>query len=123
MRVQINAPLSATGKAILERLRKGARFYGELPASEPRLRAWVGLYPFKGSPYGPRDENEDTLPWRYRVRKFEVDRTLIEGGYDIHEEELERKEDAIVDSEAALIELLRRWPGLALSEVPGDYPI
>jgi hypothetical protein len=110
-------------ESILERLRQGARLYGELPASEPRLRAWVGIYPFKGSPYGPRDDNEDVLPWRYRVRKFEVDRKLIDGEYDIHEEELERKDDAIVDSEAALIHLLRRWPGLDLSEHPADYPI
>jgi len=57
------------------------------------------------------------------VRKFEVDRKWIEGQFDVHEEELERQEDVVMGSEAQLLERLRRWPGLALSDRPGDYPI
>ena len=112
-----------TDERILARLRQGTPLYGEIPASEPRLRAWVGIYPFKGTPHGPRPGNADVLPWRYRVRKFEVDRKWIEGQFDVHEEELERQEDVVMGSEGQLLERLRRWPGLALSDRPGDYPI
>ena len=96
--------------------------YSEIPASASDKRAWVAVFPFKGPAYGPRPDNESELPWRFRIRKFEVAKFFLDGNYDVHEEYLEKPEDHIADSKDSLRAVLERWP-IDLTERANDYPI
>jgi len=62
----------------------------------------------------------------YRIRQFEVDRTLIERGISIGEPELENQADLVVFGDEELIEkLLLLGMSIDQLELPykSDYPI
>jgi hypothetical protein len=104
-------------------LESGVRLFAELPASSPDRRAWLGIYPFKGTPFGARPDNSEFLPWRFRIRKFEVDRKLIDGNYDVHEEELLSSEHWIVETVGEVSTVISRWKPISLARHLDDYPI
>jgi hypothetical protein len=102
---------------VWERLRGGRAQFAEVAASRAGRRAWVGVYPFKHR--GPEEYWElvgrygdyGSVPWRYRVRRFEVEEVYIDGGYDVHEEELLDGRSVVVGSEEELERVLREWVG------------
>lgn len=110
---------------LMRRLAGGQAQYAELAASQPNRRAWLVISPFKYHEPGPPPGDYESLPWKYRVRCFEVDQVMIEGGYDVHEEEMYNLENAVVDNEHDLAALILKWlpDPTQLRPRPGDCPI
>ena len=118
--------------AALNSLHRGQVLAASMPSSRVGCRGWVGVYPLTN-----RRETLSLLRRKgqpiplpavrvYRIRQFEVDRTLIERGISIGEPELENQADLVVSGDEELIEkLLLLGMSIDQLELPykSDYPI
>jgi hypothetical protein len=86
----------------------------EVPPSQSGRRAWIGVYP------PSRSKNF------FKIRYFEVEKSLLEHDYDIAEPELLNSERFTAANEAELEEILGRWlddPNKLVQPYFCDYPI
>ena len=85
---------------LVKHLREGLRIVAQLEVGASDRFAFVGVHPFR---------REDSAPWSYRVRRFEIDKSLV--GYDLWEGALEKEETREFDSLEELDALLGEWVG------------
>ncbi|MCC7385020.1 MAG: hypothetical protein IT384_24455 [Deltaproteobacteria bacterium] len=82
-------------------IRRGIPVAAELTPSRPGLRKFVGVYCAKGERFAFPEPTSDDLPWRYRVKVFEVEAEIMrlaeENNY-YHEKEDNQN---VIDREAA----------------------
>jgi hypothetical protein len=73
-----------------------------------------------------RPSGYDHLPFKYRIMKFEIEKEVLEQGYDIGPHEMLDYKDVVVDSEAEIEKILLEWVGeLEQLDAPwySDYPL
>jgi hypothetical protein len=117
----------------LSSLRRGQPLAASIPSGRSTHLAWVGVYPLDIARETTREllrNHGQAVPFPtvqvYRIRQFEVDRTLIEQDASIAEPELENKANYFAFGEDDLAEKLRRLGVLVEQlEMPykSDYPI
>ena len=88
----------------------------------------LGLESFliKEVPLMERPSGYDHLPFKYRIMKFEIEKEVLEQGYDIGPHEMLDYKDVVVDSEAEMEKILLEWVGeLEQLDAPwySDYPL
>ena len=79
---------------LLRELNRGFHICAELPGSEPNLRKWIKIAPFK---------EDDETSYRYVVRTFELKREWVEQQLDIAGYELNQ----VLHEASSLAEALR----------------
>jgi len=122
-----------TRDAVLQTLHRRRSLAASVPASNESRLAWVGVYPLDpGRPgtaellrrYGIATLHADEQI--YRIRKFEVDRSLIAADASLYEQQLSDKEDALAIGDEDLEAKLQRF-GVSLERLDlpfkSDYPI
>lgn len=119
--------------AIQNSLHRGQVLATTTTSSRASHLAWVGVYPLDPTRESTRElltRHGQPLPTSavhvYRIRKFEVDRKLIEQDASIAEPELENKETYFVYGEQDLEEKLRQL-GVDIGQLhlpyKSNYPI
>lgn len=119
--------------AVFSTLHRGTPLATSIEATSSDRLGWVGVYPLdlekpltrefirhQGIEISPPDGRA------YRVRSFEVSRSLIEADASIGETELENQQSVIVFSDAALVAELEKLGVMVESlELPykSNYPI
>ncbi len=122
-----------TKDAALDYLHRGKMLVASIPSSGPDYLAWVGVYPLDTARETSRrlfSNYKQPLPLpgvrAYRIRRFEVNRTLIEQDVSIAEPELEKKENYFAYGDDDLGEKLRQL-GVRFDQLMrtynSDYPI
>jgi hypothetical protein len=119
-------------ETILYLLRRWTPLAVEIPATIPGRSAWIGVYPLDPSRpdtrhfLNRRDILSTTQEPIYRVRKFELDRALIDADAHVCETDLSDKQDAIVIGDDDLRLKLAEY-GLCLDQLlqhfKTDYPL
>ncbi|TFV34664.1 hypothetical protein E4K66_30150 [Bradyrhizobium frederickii] len=125
--------MTMTASAVLSLLRRGKVLAASVAADEPTNLAWVAVYPLNTAIETVRQflENKGQatpLPnvQVYRIRRFEVDRKLIDEDASIAEPDLKKAVDYFAYGEEGLASKLKE-AGVQLDQLNNpstvDYPI
>jgi hypothetical protein len=125
--------MSMSTNAILDLLRRGRMLAASIAAEEPNNLAWIGVYPLNPSIETVRQflrNKGQAIPLpnvrAYRVRRFEVDRRLIDEDKWIAEPDLKKAVDYFAYGEEDLASKLEE-AGIQLDQLNNpstvDYPI
>jgi hypothetical protein len=114
-------------------LRRGIPLAAEVASADPQRRAWIGIYPLDPSRESTREFLRNagihivpSVGRAYRVRTFEIDRTLNAQDIWIGESELANKTSFFAFTEDDLIRQLESLGTSLESFEPhhkSDYPI
>ncbi|MFK4499147.1 hypothetical protein ABIF86_003438 [Bradyrhizobium japonicum] len=125
--------MSMSASAVLNLLRRGRLLAASIPADEPNNLAWIAVYPLNTAIDTVRQFLENrgqAIPMPnvqvFRIRRFEVDRRLIEKDASIAEPHLEKAADYFAYGEEGLASRLEEL-GVQLDQLNNpstvDYPI
>ncbi len=99
---------------VLDLLRSISQVAAEVTGSDDDVRAFVTVFRFRPEHVlGAADRCAylGRREYLYRARRFEVSREILDGGYDVHEENLWDSQNIVLPDEVALEFVLRLWAG------------
>jgi hypothetical protein len=125
--------MSMSASAVLNLLHRGKMLAVKIPARDSSHLAWIGVYPLEMSHETVRQflrNHDQAVPLPntkvYRIRRFEVDRLLIEQDVSLAEPHLENKINSFAYGDEDLKQKLEQ-DGIRLEHLDNpstaDYPI
>ena len=125
--------MSMSASAVLSLLRRGKVLAASIAADEPNNLAWIGVYPLNIAIDTVRQflrNKGQAIPLPnvqvYRIRRFEVDRRLIDEDVSIAEPDLKKAVDYFAYGDEDLVSKLQQ-AGIQLDQLnnpsTADYPI
>jgi len=119
--------------AAINSLHRGQALATSIPSSGPHMLAWIGVYPLDLTRETTREflrNNGQPTPLSgvrvYRIRRFEVDLSLIQQNVHVSESQLQNRSNYFAFSDESLVSQLKQLDvNIEQLELPykSNYPI